>query len=111
MAGKTQAVMVMTTVPDEKTADKIAEGLVEGRIAACVQVLSPCQSTYRWQGKVERSQEIPVLVKCTGQNATLAVDEIKRLHPYDVPEAIVVPIQGGLQEYLDWLDQQCGGKG
>ena len=97
----------MTTVPDTKTAALVAQRLLDDRVAACVQTLSPCTSTYRWKGQIETAQEFPVLVKCAASRAQEAMQAIKDMHPYEVPEIIAIPIQGGLKEYLAWIQEQC----
>lgn len=98
-----EPLLVLTNVPDEATAEKLARALVEGRAAACVNVLAPCRSIYRWEGAVETAVEIPLLIKTT-RAAYPLVEEIVRVHhPYDVPELIATPITHGLPAYLDWL--------
>jgi periplasmic divalent cation tolerance protein len=102
---------VFTTVPDRATADRIAAELVEGRFAACVQVLGPIDSTYRWQGKVERSGEWLCLAKTTEARFPDLERAIARSHPYDTPEIVAVPIVGGSERYLAWLAESVGEEG
>lgn len=95
--------LVMTNVPDKAVADQIAVALVEARAAACVNILAPCESVYRWQGGVETAAEIPLLIKTT-EAAYPRVEQILReCHPYAVPEIIAVPIKYGLPAYLAWV--------
>lgn len=95
--------LVMTNVPDKAVADQIAVALVEARAAACVNILAPCESVYRWQGLVETAAEIPLLIKTT-EAAYPRVEQILReCHPYAVPEIIAVPIKYGLPAYLAWV--------
>jgi len=95
--------LVMTNVPDKAVADQIAVALVEARAAACVNILAPCESVYRWQGGVETAAEIPLLIKTT-EAAYPRVEQILReCHPYAVPEVIAVPIKYGLPAYLAWV--------
>ena len=95
--------LVLTNVPDAATAEKLAHALVDARVAACVNVLAPCRSIYRWQGAVESAAEIPLLIKTTRAAYPLLEQIVRAEHPYDVPELIAVPIQQGLPAYLDWL--------
>jgi periplasmic divalent cation tolerance protein len=76
---------------------------VEKRLAACANILPGVQSIYRWKGKVERAQEILVLMKTTAARLRLLEREVKRLHSYDVPEFVVLPVVAGSREYLDWV--------
>ena len=77
--------------------------LVTKRVAACVNVLAPCHSIYRWQGAVDMAVEIPLLIKTSAVNYALVEKFILAHHPYDVPELIAIPITHGLPAYLDWL--------
>jgi periplasmic divalent cation tolerance protein len=95
--------LVLTNVPDRDTADKIARGLIEDRLAACVNILAACTSVYRWQGAVDNAEEIPLLIKTTGARYTALEAAIRRLHPYELPEIIAVPLVRGLPAYLQWV--------
>ncbi|MEC5384747.1 divalent-cation tolerance protein CutA [Uliginosibacterium sp. H3] len=95
--------MVLTTVPDADTAQKIARSLVERRLAACVNILAPCQSIYNWQGSVEDSNEIPMLIKTTAARYGMLEAAITALHPHEVPEIVALPLSHGLPEYLGWV--------
>lgn len=95
--------LVMTNVPDNAMAERIASALIEARAAACVNILAPCESIYRWQGLVETAAEIPLLIKTT-EAAYPRVEQILReSHSYVVPEIIAVPIKYGLPAYLAWV--------
>lgn len=98
-----EAVLIISNFPDQKTATLLAEALVEQRLAACVNVLSPCVSIYRWQGKIESAGEVPVLIKTRKQHYGRVEQLIKMMHPYELPEVIMVPITGGLPAYLQWI--------
>ena len=98
-----EAVLIISNFPDQKTATLLAEALVEQRLAACVNVLSPCVSIYRWQGKIESAGEVPVLIKTRKQHYDRVEQLIKMMHPYELPEVIMVPITGGLPAYLQWI--------
>ncbi|MER0204696.1 MAG: divalent-cation tolerance protein CutA [Nitrosomonas sp.] len=98
-----EAVLIFSNFPDQKTATLLAEALIEQRLAACVNVLSPCVSIYRWQGKIESAGEVPVLIKTRKQHYARVEQLIKMMHPYELPEVIMVPITGGLSAYLQWI--------
>ncbi|MEO8003417.1 MAG: divalent-cation tolerance protein CutA [Betaproteobacteria bacterium] len=101
-------VIVMTNVPDRATASRLAALLVEQRHAACVNILAECTSVYRWQGKVETTTEVPLLVK-TSSAAYSRVEEIIRAnHPYELPEIVGIPVAHGLPAYLEWVSAQSG---
>ncbi|MDV6340166.1 divalent-cation tolerance protein CutA [Nitrosomonas sp. Is35] len=98
-----EAVLIISNFPDEKSAMQLAEALIHQQLAACVNVLSPCASVYRWQGKIESAGEIPVLIKTRKQHYDRVEQLIKMMHPYELPEVIMVPITGGLPAYLQWI--------
>ena len=98
-----EPLLVLTNLPDVASAEKLAHALIESRAAACVNVLAPCRSIYRWEGKVETAVEIPLLIKTTRAAYALVEEIVRAQHPYDVPELIAIPITHGLPAYLDWL--------
>ncbi|MEN1678354.1 MAG: divalent-cation tolerance protein CutA [Planctomycetota bacterium] len=106
-APPTGCVIVTTTTGDRAVADRIATELVDRQLAACVQVSGPIESTYRWEGRVERGSEW----LCTAKTTAARFGEIERLvhdlHPYDVPELIVTPILDGSDAYLEWVRSQA----
>ena len=102
-----ETLLVLTNLPDLASAKVMAAQLIERRLAACVNVLSPCQSVYRWQGKVEQSEEIPVFIKTASQCYASVEAEIRELHPDEVPEIIAIPVTAGLPAYLQWIEQEC----
>jgi periplasmic divalent cation tolerance protein len=81
--------------------------LLRRRIAACVNVLSPATSFYRWEGREEEATEIPVLIKSTRERYAELEREIRALHPYDLPEIIAFPVEEGLENYLGWVEDEC----
>lgn len=97
--------LVLCTCPDQATAEAIAARLVDGRLAACVSLVSGVLSIYRWEGEVQRDQEVLMLSKTTAERLDALTASIRQLHPYDVPEIIAVPICAGLSDYLSWLSQ------
>ena len=98
-----EAVIVLTNLPDRAIAIRLANALVERKLAACVNVLAECASVYRWNGAVENAAEVPVLIKtCAGRYAEVEA-AIRSLHPYELPEIIAVPVVRGSEEYLQWV--------
>jgi len=97
------AILIITNLPDQASAEALAQRLVQERLAACVNMLPACTSVYHWQGKVETAQEIPVLIKSTRQHYEAIEQTIQAVHPYELPEIIIVPLAGGLPAYLDWV--------
>jgi len=95
--------LVFTTLPDASSARALAETLVAERLAACVNVLAPCESIYRWRGKVERAAETPLLIKTTRERYAALEAAVRAAHPYELPELIAVPVACGLAGYLDWV--------
>lgn len=96
-------VQVTTTVPNDAVAATVASALVDAGLAACVQVSGPIRSRYRWQGAVEEAEEWTCVAKTTASAAPAAIDAIRGVHPYDVPEILVTPVVGGLASYLEWV--------
>lgn len=101
----TDAILVMTNLPDQASAEKLAHHLLEHKLAACINILAPCTSVYSWQGKVEQAVELPVLIKSTANRYDALQAAIVSLHPYELPEVIHVPIAGGLPAYLNWVSE------
>jgi periplasmic divalent cation tolerance protein len=97
------AIVVLTTIPTEDEARRLARHLVESRQAACVQILPPQTSIYRWQGTVEESTERLMIIKTTASLYPLLERTIRDLHPYEVPEILALPVLAGAPDYLDWL--------
>lgn len=97
------ALLVITNLPERAAAEKLADVLVAKRLAACINILAPCRSVYRWQGAVQREEEHPVLIKTTRAAYAELEAQIRAHHPYELPEIIAVPIERGLPAYLDWL--------
>jgi periplasmic divalent cation tolerance protein len=97
------ALLVLTNLPDAESARTLAAALVEARLAACVNILAPCRSVYRWEGRIEDAAEVPLLIKTTAERYAALEAAIRRHHPYELPEIIAVPIAHGLPEYLGWL--------
>ncbi len=98
-----EVLVVLTNLPDQDSARRLAMALVESRVAACVNVLPGCRSVYRWQGAVESADEVPVLMKTTRGRYEALERQLRAHHPYELPEIIALPVAAGLDAYLDWV--------
>jgi periplasmic divalent cation tolerance protein len=105
------AILVYTTFPSESEAKKAGRALVEARLAACVNIFPQMISIYSWEGKVEEGGEAAMIVKtatfCVGE----VLDRIKALHPYSVPARLILPVEGGGEDFLKWIVDQCAPRG
>ena len=99
--------LVLTTVPADFDTGRFAEALVSERLAACVNLLPPMDSVYRWKGAVETTKERQLLIKTTRARVSALQQRITDLHPYDVPEVLVLGVVGGSDAYLTWLLESC----
>ena len=99
----TGGIVVLVSCPSRAIARRLASRLVEGRLAACVNILSGVDSTFRWQGKTERCREVLLLIKTTRRRFERLRRAVVALHPYEVPEIIALPIVAGHQPYLRWV--------
>jgi periplasmic divalent cation tolerance protein len=98
--------LVLVTCANPIQAKLIARSVVEKRLAACVNILrSPIESHYRWKGRIEKVRELLLLIKTTSRKLGGLEREVNRLHSYEVPEFIALPIVAGSQAYLDWIDE------
>jgi periplasmic divalent cation tolerance protein len=97
---------VFTNCPDAETAEAIANAVVEARLAACVNILAPCRSVYRWQGRVEQAVEVPLLMKTTAECYAALESMIRQCHPYQIPEIVALPVERGLPAYLQWVTDE-----
>ncbi len=95
--------LVLTTTDSEALADKIARELIERRLAACVNLVGPVQSVYRWEGKVVQSEERLLILKTRVDRFEQVSSAIRELHTYDVPEVLAIPLSAGDERYLSWL--------
>jgi periplasmic divalent cation tolerance protein len=96
-------VLVLTTFPADGDAETCASTLVQEGLAACVNLLPPMRSIYRWKGVIERADERQLLIKTTAAKVAALESRLKALHPYEVPEFLVLPITSGSPAYLSWL--------
>jgi periplasmic divalent cation tolerance protein len=101
----TDKVVVLITAANPEECQKIAHSLVENRLAACVNITTPVRSIYRWEGKVADEQECLMLIKTSRSLFGALRDQVARLHSYDTPEIICLPILAGSQKYLAWLTE------
>jgi periplasmic divalent cation tolerance protein len=97
--------IVLSTAGSEDEARKIARHLVEHQLAACVNIVPQIESIYRWQGKVESSQEWLLLIKTTAERFPAVRDALLQLHSYELPECIAIGVEDGSAEYLEWIER------
>lgn len=97
---------VTTTIDSAEAAEELARGMVSARLAACVQIVGPIRSVYRWEGAVQADAEWQCVVKTTTARVDALVEHLVEHHGYDVPEVLVTPITGGNPTYLSWLDDE-----
>ncbi len=102
----TEYVQVITTTEKKEDAERIAQALVEARLAACVQVLGPIRSTYRWKGAIETAQEWQCVAKSRADLFDRIDEAIRAIHPYEVAEILALPMAAGSRAYLEWIDGQ-----
>lgn len=100
------ALIVFTTVPDENLAVKMTESLLQQRLAACVHRLPAGRSSYWWQGKLEYAEEITLIIKSTASTYAELETAIRRLHSYELPEIVALPVSAGLPAYLKWIHDE-----
>jgi periplasmic divalent cation tolerance protein len=104
----TTPLIVLSTSPDGTAADAIATALLEARLAACVNRIDGIESLYRWEGGIQKDQEVLLLIKTTAVAFGEVEKAISDLHPYELPEIIGVPVTQGSAPYLDWLTKSVG---
>ena len=100
------SLLVVTNLPDRESAEKLAALLIERRLAACVSILAPCSSVYRWQGEIQHDEEHPLLIKTAKDRYAELEAAIRANHPYELPEVIAVPVTQGLPAYLQWVESE-----
>ena len=100
--------LALSTFPDAEIARRISNQLVSERFAACANILPSVESIYRWNEKIESGNEIFAFFKVSEDRQSAFQDKLRSLHPYDIPEIIFVPVASGLQEYLQWVSENCG---
>lgn len=98
----------LLTAPDLEVAERLVQTLVEERIIACGNIVPGLRSIYRWRGEVERSDEVLIVVKTTEAEVPRLLERVPELHPYEVPEVLVLPVEGGNEPYLSWVLESVG---
>jgi periplasmic divalent cation tolerance protein len=101
----TSLLLILTTAPDQEIAKRLAKSLVEQRLAACVNILPQATSIFEWEGKLELAGESLLLIKSTRNNYSAVEAALRAEHPYELPEILAVPVEQGLQGYLDWVER------
>ena len=102
--------LVLTNLPDRAAAETLADLLIAKNLAACVNILAPCRSVYRWKDAVQRDEEHPMLIKTTSERYAALEHALRAAHPYELPEIIAVPIERGLPAYLEWVAAETTAK-
>lgn len=100
------ALIVVTNVPDHAVATALARELVSQRLAACVNIGAPVESIYHWDARIETAGEVPVVIKTRSALYSNVEDAIRKIHPYDTPEIIAIPVAAGDARYLAWLTDE-----
>lgn len=99
--------VVFCTAPDHDTAERLAEKVLQDGLAACVNLIPGLTSLYIWKGNMTRGTEVLLMIKTTNRVYAQLEDTLRTMHPYELPEIISVPIETGLDGYLDWIDKNC----
>jgi periplasmic divalent cation tolerance protein len=97
--------IILSTAGSEDEARKIANALIEQKLAACVNIIPQIESIYRWRGKVESSREWLLLIKTTAEKFAAVRDAIRKLHSYELPECIAIAVDDGSSDYLQWIEE------
>ena len=104
---KNTFIVILITAPSPEVGKQIARLLVEQNLAACVNIISPVRSIYRWEGQIQEDEETLLIVKSRADLfEDYVIPMVKAIHPYQVPEMIALPIQSGLDAYLEWLQKE-----
>jgi len=98
--------IVLTTIDSADSARQLAQILVTERLAACVNIIPEVRSVYKWEGRLEESAELLLVIKTTPECLPALIDRIREAHPYDLPEAVALSVEDGLPDYLDWVMRQ-----
>ena len=106
----TEKILVLSNCGSEEEARRVARALVEARVAACVNIVPGIQSVYHWQGAIQEDSEWMLVIKSTRSMFDSLSAELRKIHSYQVPEVLAIPIIAGDQNYLDWMDREISGK-
>ncbi|OYT25504.1 MAG: cytochrome C biogenesis protein CcdA [Thermoprotei archaeon ex4572_64] len=98
-------IIILITTPDRENAEKIARTLISRKLAACINIVNDVSSIFLWKGSVEETKENLLIIKSRLDVLDEVIDEVKKIHPYEVPEVIAIPIIYGLKKYLEWIDE------
>ena len=104
--GRVMVAVVYSTMGSIQDARRIAHALVEEQLVACVNIIPKIESVYKWKGKIEIDEEVVIIAKTTDKNVKKTIQKIKSLHSYDLPDIIVLPIIGGLKDYLEYITNE-----
>ena len=97
--------VIFVTASGKEEADKIAENIIQNKLAACVNIISNIESVFWWEGKIDRAQEVLLVIKSVESKVGEIIAAVKSLHSYEVPEIIALPITAGFKPYLDWINE------
>jgi len=109
MTDETGLAVIYSVWPDQAAAERMAEALITSRLAACINILAPMTSLYRWRGALQRDSEVPVLIKTRATLAEQAIAAARTHHPYETPAFLVFPASGAFPPYRDWVFAETGG--
>jgi periplasmic divalent cation tolerance protein len=101
-----ETLLVLSNLPSREAAEKLAADLLAKHLAACVNILAPCRSVYRWKDAIQHDEEHPMLIKTTRERYPELEAAIRAGHPYDLPEIIALPVVAGLPAYLEWVESE-----
>lgn len=104
---KTQYIVILVTAKDKKEAEKISRGLLEAKLIACANIIGGVQSLFWWQGKIDTSKEVLLILKTKKNLFKKTSAKVKSLHSYQTPEIIALPIVAGSEDYLKWISSSC----
>ena len=111
MAADPEFTLVLTTACSPAEAGKIARTMVQRRLAACVQIVAPVTSVYRWEGKVREEEELILIIKTRTGLLPALQEAVLAMHSYDCPEIVEIPVAGGFTDYLDWVRKETATAG
>lgn len=98
--------LIYSTIGNEKDAKKIARALVKEKLVACVNIIPKIKSIYRWKGKIDEDEECVIIAKTIDEHVKETIRKIRELHPYELPDIVVLPIIGGLKDYLNYIIEE-----
>lgn len=107
---KSEIIIVFVTVPGLREGSRISRAILKSRLAACVNVIPGVQSMYQWEGKIVRDKEAMLVMKTTRLRYRELEQKIKKLHPYEVPEVIAIPLICGSSQYIEWVTREVANK-